>query len=202
MDLDVARALLGPNRAHHVVQLHRGAARIGQHRRGAGDFLVDAMLGLDLARLMVNQRAELALLLAGAAGQDEQRHALGKRARHRVDHVVAAGAVGHTDDADFAGGARIAVGRETDARLVREGHDLRPLAPAQGEKQLEREIARDAENVGCADLAQVGDQEIAHRHVPFHPRVLLSVLRLTVADWRSVLPLNPCGLGPGASDGV
>ena len=207
MDFDIAGALLGPDRAHHIMQLHRGAARIGQHRRGAGDFLVDAMLGFDFARLMVNQRAQLALLFAGAARQDEQRHALGKRARHRIDHVVAARAVGHADDADFAGRARVAVGRETDARLVRKGQDLRPLAPAQGEKQLEREVARNAENVGYADLAQVGDQEIAHRHVPFQPRALLSHhLAIIVADWRTRLarraPANPLGPWAGSPGGV
>ena len=32
-----------------------------------------------------------------------------------------------------------------------------------------------ADDVSRADLAEVGDQEIAHRHMPFHPRALLSI---------------------------
>ncbi len=197
MDLDVTRALLGPDRADHVVKLHRGAPGIGQHGRGTRDFLVNAMLGLYLARLMVNQRAQLALFLPRSSGQDEQGHALGKRARHRVDHVVPAGAVGHTNDADLAGGARVSVGGETDTWFMREGKDLRPLTPAEREKQLEGEVARDAENVSCADLAEIGDQKVAHRHVPFHPRALLCVLRVTVADWRPLLAQST-DLGPNA----
>src|ERR1700730_10630202 len=157
------------------------------------------MLGFDLARLMMNQRAQLALLLAGAARQDEQRHALGKRARHRIDHVVAASAVGYADDADFTGGACIAVGCEADARLMREGQDLWTLAPAQREKQLEREVARDAENVSCADLAEIGDQEIAHRHMPFHPRaLLLHSCKTHSSRLPPRAPAESAGLGPGA----
>ena len=58
------------------MQVLRGAPRVSQHGGGAGDFLENAMLRFDVARLMMNQGAELALLLAGAAGKNQDRHAL------------------------------------------------------------------------------------------------------------------------------
>ncbi len=67
----------------------------------------------------MDQGAQLALALAGTAGEDQHRHPLGERAGYRVDHVVAAGAVGHADHADPAGGAGIAVGGEANPRFVR-----------------------------------------------------------------------------------
>src|SRR5271157_3297940 len=76
VDLDIAGTLFGPHRAHHVVKFARGAARIGEHARGAGNFLIDTMLRFDLAGLMMDERAELALLLARAAREDQKRHAL------------------------------------------------------------------------------------------------------------------------------
>src|SRR5580700_5441411 len=81
---------------------------------------------------------------------------------------MAAGAVGDADDADFPGRARIAVRRKADARLMRQRDDFHPMLAAQREKQLEREVAGDAENMRHANLAQVRDQEIAQRHMPLH----------------------------------
>ncbi len=100
-------------------------------------------LRLDLLRLVVDELSELALLLARAAADDQDRHALGERARDRVHHVVAAGAVGDADDADAAGRARVAVGGEADAGLVRQGDDLRAARPPELEEQVDHEIARE-----------------------------------------------------------
>ena len=96
---------------------------------------------------------ELALLVARAAAQDQQRHALGERARDRVHHVVPAGAVGDAHDADATGRARVAVGGEADAGLVRQRHDAQPAARAEAQEEPEHEIAGDAEEVRDADLA-------------------------------------------------
>ncbi len=90
---------------------------------------------------------------------------------------MAAGAVGDADDADFAGRACVAVGREAYARLVRQGNDFQPMLAPQREEQLEREVAGDAENMRHANLAQVRDQEIAQRHVPLHSAFALLELR-------------------------
>ena len=168
MNLDVAGPLLGPDVLDDAMQLVGGGAWIGQHGGRARHFVVNAALRFDLARLVMNQGAELALLLAGTAGKDQNRHALRKRSRDRIDHVMAAGAVGDADDADFAGRARVAVGRETDARLVRQRDDFHPVLAAQREKQLEREVAGDAKDMRHANLAQVRDQKIAQRHMPLH----------------------------------
>ncbi len=168
MNLDVAGALLGPDGAHDAMQFHRGGARLGQHRRRASDFLIDAMLRFDLAGLMMDQRPEFAFFLARAAGENQNRHALGERSRDRIYHIVAAGAVGHADYPDTSSRARVAVGSEADPGFMRERDDLQPMAAPERKEQLEREIAGDAENVLDADLAQVGDQEISERHMPLH----------------------------------
>ena len=76
------------------------------------------MLRFDLAGLVMDQRAEFALLFAGTAGENQDRHALGERSRDWIHHVVAAGAVGDAYDSDLAGRARVAVGGEADARLM------------------------------------------------------------------------------------
>jgi len=39
MNLDIAGALLGPNRADHIMEVLRRAARIGEHCRCARDLL-------------------------------------------------------------------------------------------------------------------------------------------------------------------
>src|SRR5260370_2249049 len=56
--------------------------------------------------LMVDERPESPLARAGTAGDDQHRHALRERARDRVHHVVAAGAVGDARDADAPRRAR------------------------------------------------------------------------------------------------
>ncbi len=90
---------------------------------------------------------------------------------------MAAGAVGDASDADFAGGARVAISREADAGLVRQRNDFHPVLAAERKKQLEREVARDAKHVRHAYLAQVRDQEVAQRHVPLHSASSSSNLR-------------------------
>jgi hypothetical protein len=51
---------------------------------------------------------------------------------------------------------------------MRKRDDLQPMTPPERKEQLEREIARDAENMLHPDFAQVGNQEIAERHMPLH----------------------------------
>ena len=67
MNLDIAGPLLGPDALDDAMQFVGGGARIGQHRARASDFIIDAALRFDLARLVMNQGAELALLFARAA---------------------------------------------------------------------------------------------------------------------------------------
>ncbi len=118
VNLEVARLLIQPDGADHLVDLGGRAQRIVDELGGAGDFPVDVELGLDLSRLMVDQHAELAFFLSRAAADDENRHALGKRGGDRVDHVVTAGAVGYADGADAAGCARVTIGGKAHAGFV------------------------------------------------------------------------------------
>ena len=168
MDLEIARALLAPDRLHHLVHGLGGGADVVEQARRAGELAVDAQLRLDLLRLVVDQRAELALLVARTAAQHQQRHALGERSRDRVHHVVSARAVGDAHDADATGRARVAVGGEADARLVRQRHDAEPAARAEAQEEPQHEIAGDAEEMRDPDLAEVGDQEVAERHRGLH----------------------------------
>src|SRR5262249_49582087 len=133
------------------------------------ELLVDAELGLDLLGLVMDQGAELPLVLSRSAADDEDGDPLGERAGDRVHHVVAAGAVGDADDADPARGAGAAVGREPHAGLVRQGDDVQPMPPPKPHEQPEDQVARDAEEMGDADPPQVGDQEVAERHRRPHP---------------------------------
>src|SRR5712692_712079 len=87
MNLDVTRTLLGPYRDGHFMQVARRGARIEEHARSARNLAIDAMLGFDFARLMMDQRAELALLLAGAARENQQWHPLRERSRDGIHHV-------------------------------------------------------------------------------------------------------------------
>src|SRR5580704_3117143 len=187
VNFDIARPLLGPDSLDDAMQLVGGGAWIAQHSAGAGNFIVYAALRFDLARLVMNQGAELALLFTGTAGKNQNRYALRKRSGDGIYHVVAAGAVGDADDADFAGRARVAVGREAYARLMRQRDDFHPVLAPQREEQLQRQVAGNAKHVRHANLAQVRDQEIAQRHVPLHsarpPRSQLIVtLRLSPQD--------------------
>src|SRR5207253_6452420 len=131
--------------------------------RGAGELPVDAELRLDLLRLVMDERAELALLFARPAADHQHGHALRERAGDRVHHVVPTRAVGDAHDADPSRGACVAVGREADARLVRERDDLEPARLPEAREQPQYEIARDAEEVRDADLLEVGDPEVADR---------------------------------------
>src|SRR5262249_32447520 len=130
--------------------------------------LVDAELRLDLLRLMVNQDAELVLLLARPAADDEHRDVLGERPADGIHHVVPTGAVGDAHHAEPPGRARVPVGGEADTRLVREGDDLEAAGPPQPREEAKHEVARNAEEVADADLLEVGDQEVAEAHPRSH----------------------------------
>src|SRR5690348_10488577 len=168
VNLDIARALFGPYGANDRMQVLRGGSRVGYYARGTGDLVVDASLRFDLAGLVMDERAELALLFPRAAGEDKERHPLGERPGDGIDHVVAAGAVGNAYDADFAGRAGIAVGGEANARFMREGENFEIMFLAQRKEELEGKIAGYAENVTYACFAQIGDQKVANGYVPLH----------------------------------
>ncbi len=171
VDLEVAGPLLAPDRAHHAIDLVRDTARIVENGRGTADLVVDAELRLDLLRLVMDELPELALLLARPAAHDQDRHPFRERPGDGVHHVVAAGAVGDADDADAARGARVAVGGEADARLVRQGHDLEPARAPELEEQVDHEVARNAEQMRDPDLLEIRDQEVADAHPrPHHAK--------------------------------
>src|SRR5437879_3470409 len=169
VDLEIAGALLAPDRAQHLDDVGRGTARVVEDAGGAGELGVDAELRVDLLRLMVDQLPELALLLARPAAHDENRHALREGAGDGIHHVVAAGAVRDADDADAPSGARVAVGCETDAGLVGERHDAHAARPPELEEEIDDEVAGDAEEMRDADLLQVGDEKIADPPARAHP---------------------------------
>src|SRR5688572_18226680 len=124
VNLEVARLLIQPDGADHLVDVSGSAQRIVDELGGAGDFPVDVELGLDLSRLMVDQHAELAFFLSRATADDENRHALGKRGGDRVDHVVTARAIGYADGADAAGCTRVTIGGKAHAGFMRQRNDL------------------------------------------------------------------------------
>ncbi len=97
MDLEIAGLLVQPDRADNFVDIDRRAERIVDDFRRARHLSVDAKLRLDLLRLVVDEHAELALLLAWAAADYEDRYSLGERASDRIHHVVAARTVGDAD---------------------------------------------------------------------------------------------------------
>ena len=92
---------------------------------------------------------------------------------------MAAGAVGDADDADPPGRARVAVGGEADAGLVRQRDDLQPARPPEAQEEAHDQVAGNAEEVRDADLLQVGDEEVAERHARLHRRVFTGVHRDT-----------------------
>jgi hypothetical protein len=172
VDLEVAGAVLRPDLADHRVDVGGRGRRVREHARLAGELAVDAELRIDVLCLMVDERADLPFLVRRSAADDEDRHALGERAGDRVHHVVAARPVGDADDAEPPGRARVAVGCEADAGLVREGDDLEPARAPEAKKEPHHEIARDAEQMRDADLAEVGDQKVAEVHVRLHGDIL------------------------------
>src|ERR1700677_3842291 len=103
------------------------------------------MLRFNLARLMMDQGAELAFFLARAAGEDQERHPFGKGSGNRIDHVMATGAISYADHANVAGCASIAVGGEAYAGLVRQRQDFKIVFASQGKEELQRQISRNAE---------------------------------------------------------
>src|SRR5579872_4609119 len=117
---------------------------------------------------MMNQRAELAFFFTRTAGKNQQRYSFGKRPGDRIHHIMTARAIGDANYANFTRRARIAVSGKAHSRLMGKGMDLEVVFAPEGEEQLEREVARDPEDMADANLAQIGDQEVAERHTPFH----------------------------------
>ena len=168
MDLEVPRALLAPHRAHDLVDVLGGRARVVDDAGRAAHLLVDPELRLDRLRLMVDEGPEAALVLTGPAADDQHRHALGERARDGIHHVVTARPVGDAHDPDAAGRARIPVGGEAHSRLVRQRDDLQPPWLPEPREEAQDEVPRDAEQVRDPDLVQIGDEEVAERHGRAH----------------------------------
>src|SRR5262245_20978595 len=160
VNFEVARLLIQPDGADHLVDVSGRAQRIVDELGGAGDFPVDVQLGLDLPRLMVDQHAELGFFLSRAAADDENRHPLGKRGGNWVDHVVTAGSVGYADGADSAGRTRVTIGGKAHAGFVRKRNDLERPRATELEKQIDDQISRNAEEVENADLLEISDEVI------------------------------------------
>jgi hypothetical protein len=167
VDLQVSRAMLREDRAKRLVHFLGGKARVRQDASRAGDLREDAALGLHVLHLVVHA-GELALRLAGATRDDQQRDLLGVGSGHRVHQIVPPGTVGDADHAQPAGAAGIAVGREAHRRLVGEGHDLEPTAGAEAVEEAEHQVAGEPEDVLDPGATQVGHQEVAELHPGAH----------------------------------
>ena len=79
-------------------------------------------------------------------------------------------AVRDDEHAELSGAPRVGVRGETDGGLVRERDDLEPTAKRELVEEIQDEVARKAEDVADAEAVQVGDQEVAERHLGLHAR--------------------------------
>ena len=129
------------------------------------DFLIDLELRFERFHFVVHEQAGLALELAGAARDDNQRRFLGVRAGDRVDHVQPARAIGDETDAEAVGDACGAVGGEPDGGLVAEGDESKPGVVLQRVVQIEHEVAGNAENLLHARGVQLVEEKLMQLHM-------------------------------------
>lgn len=156
--LDVNRQRLLARVAQHARDRLGRASGIVEHRLVAGDLAKHRELGVDAARLVMQQEAARALARARRAGDHHHGRALRVGAGDCIDQVERAGPIGDHGDAQALVIARGRVGREADPRLVAQRvvrQDARFL-----DRLVERkdEIARDAENLARAVLLQALEQ--------------------------------------------
>ena len=161
LDVDRQRALAGA--AQHARDLGGRRGRIGQHRLVAGDLPEHRELGVDRARLVVQQEPARALARARRAGDHHHRRALRIGAGDRIDQVEGAGAVGDDRDAEAAMVARRRIGREADRRLMAQRVVRQDPAFLDHLEQRQHEIARDAEDLAGPVILQPVEQRGGER---------------------------------------
>ncbi len=153
-ELDIDRQRLLQRAAQHAGDLRRRRRRIVEHGLVAGDLAVDGKLGVDGARLVVQQEAGGPLLRARRASDHHHRRALRVSAGDRVDQVEGAGAIGDDGDAEALVVARGGIGREADRRLVAERVARQDFRFLDDLVERQHEIAGDAEDLPGAVVLQ------------------------------------------------
>ncbi len=93
-DLDVAGAALSLHGADDADDLVGGGLRIEQHGRGAGHFIINALLRVEGADLVMKERIVLAVAGRGSAGDDDHAALFRISAGDGIEHVQPADAVG------------------------------------------------------------------------------------------------------------
>ncbi len=164
LDIDRERALA--RAAQHAGDLLRRGCRIGEDRLIAGDLLEHGKLGVDRARLVMQQQAAGAFARPRRAGDDDDRRALGIGAGDRVDEVEGACAIGDDGDAQARMIARRGVGGEADRRLVAQGEPGKNAALFHLLEKGEHEVAGNAEQFARPmrlQAMQQGGGERLHR---------------------------------------
>ena len=155
-DLDVDRARRAAAKRQHAVDLRRRGFRIVEHGGADGELGEDALLGVEGADLVVEQRILAPLARARRAADDHHRRALGVGLRHRVGDLQPADAVGDAGGAE-ALQPRVGIGGKTGALLVAGVDDLERALLHLAEEG-EHVVAGNAEDVADAFLAEAADQ--------------------------------------------
>jgi hypothetical protein len=96
-DLQVDRAALLGRRRQDAVDVALRGVRVVEHGRGHGELLEDPLLGVEVARLVVQQGVRRALGDARRAADHHHRRALGEGLGGAVGQLQPADAVGHAD---------------------------------------------------------------------------------------------------------
>ena len=99
----VHRAFEPQRGMEHPVNFLEGRLGIAQHGRGHGELLEDFLLGVELARLVVQQRISGPFLHARHTADDDDRRFLGEGLGRGVGHFQAADAVGDAHRPQAAG---------------------------------------------------------------------------------------------------
>ena len=110
-----------------------------------------------------------------AAREHDERRLLRVRAGHRVDHVQAARAIGDQAHAEAVGDAGAAVGGKSHRRLVAEPNQPEAAVAFERLEEIEREVARETEDVADTVFPQLVEEEGAERHVVDYRSVALRV---------------------------
>jgi chromosomal replication initiator protein len=132
-----------PQRAPQVL---RQALRRGHHRRVLGD-RAEHLHDVDVLPRRLLRRALAERVRRRLPGDDEDRHAVGERARDAGDEVRGAGARRRGADREAAAGAGVAVGHEGSAALVLRVDELELLVVLHRLEHGVEEPADDAEDV-------------------------------------------------------
>ena len=136
--------------AKDACDLGRRVRRIIEHGLVASDFAKHCELGVDAARLMMQEKAACAFRGAGRAGNHHNRRAFRISAGDRVDQIERAGAVRHDGDAQAAVIADRRIGREADGRLMTQFEMRKDPRFLDHFVEGQHEIAGDSENLARA----------------------------------------------------